>query len=219
MGQKIRPNSFRLGISSDWASKWFLDKKAPRRLEEDVVIRKIINERISSAGIDKIGIERTVSNCRIFIKVAKPGLVIGRGGKGIEELTKAIESALLKLSKKYKKTEKSSLSLNVEELKRTDVSAKVTSQQIAWDLEKRLPYRRTMKKYLEGILRNREAQGAKIRLSGRLDGNEIARREWLGKGRLPLTTLRSNIDFGESTAYTTYGTVGIKVWIYKGEIQ
>ncbi|MDP3729640.1 MAG: 30S ribosomal protein S3 [bacterium] len=224
MSHKINPNSFRTGINLDWQSRWFLNKKnAPRLLEEDMVLRKIIREKIGTAGIAKIDIERNSSHCKIIIKAAKPGLVIGRGGKGIEDLTKALETALVTLAKKYHtqpqaSLKKVALSLNVEELKRMDVSSVVTAQQIAWDLEKRLPFRRTMKKYLEGLMQNREVQGAKIRCAGRLDGNEIARTEWLGKGRLPLTTLRSHIDYGEATAFTIYGTIGIKVWIYKGEI-
>ncbi|MDD5430962.1 MAG: 30S ribosomal protein S3 [Candidatus Pacebacteria bacterium] len=113
---------------------------------------------------------------------------------------------------------KIAINLNIEEVKRTDISAMVTAQSIAWDLEKRMPYRRTMKKYLESIMQNREVEGAKIKFSGRLDGNEISRREWLAKGKLPMQTLRANIDYGEATAFCTYGAIGIKVWIYKGNI-
>ena len=220
MGHKINPISYRLGIHKDWTSRWFVKKGTPQLLEEDILIRKTVQEKIGTAGIDKISIERNGDRCRVFVKVAKPGLVIGRGGKGIEELTKAVGSALQKLAAKRGKNLKTVVAVNVtvEEVKRAEVSATVTAQQLAWDIEKRMPFRRTMKKYLEGIMQNREVQGAKIKLSGRLDGNEIARKEWLAKGRLPLTTLRSNIDYGESTAFTTYGTVGIKVWIYKGEL-
>ena len=219
MGHKIRPNVYRLGINEDWRSRWFLSKNTPRLLEEDMIIRQIVNKKISAAGIDKIDIERNSSQCKITIKVSKPGLVIGRGGKGIEELTQAIADALLKLVKKYKDASpaKPRVSLNVEELKRTEVSAAVIAQQIAWDLEKRLPFRRTMKKYLDFMMQNKEVQGAKVRLSGRLDGSEIARREWLSKGKLPLTTLRSRVDYAEATTFASYGTVGVKVWMYKGE--
>lgn len=220
MAHKIKPNSYRLGINKDWTSRWFLKKNAtPRLLEEDILIRGVVKDKINSAGIDRIDIERNSSSCKINIKVAKPGLVIGRGGKGIEDLTKAIIAALAKLANKRKeKAGVPRISLNVEEIKRTDVSAAVTAQQIAWDLEKRMPFRRTIKKYLAGLMQNRDVQGAKIQVAGRLDGNEIARREWLGKGKLPLTTLRANVDYAEATAFTTYGTIGIKVWIYKGEI-
>ena len=218
MGHKIKPNSYRIGITKDWSSRWFPKSNIQDLLQDDIAIRKIVREKISSAGIDKIDIERNTSQCKIFIKVVKPGLVIGRGGKGIEELTKAITESLIKNAKQRKaKTAFPSISVNVEELKRNEVSASVIAQQIAADLEKRMPFRRTMKRYLTFVLQNRDAQGVKIRLSGRLDGNEIARREWLSKGKLPLTTLRATIDYGEATAYASYGTVGIKVWIYKGE--
>ncbi len=187
-------------------------------LEEDVLIRGIIKEKINAAGIDKILIEKTGNNYRIFIKASRPGLIIGRGGKGIEELTKLLENKLIKLRKEKGVSSPISLSLNIEELKRSEISANVIAQNIAWDLEKRLPFRRIMKKTLEQILQNKEAQGAKIRLSGRLGGAEIARDEHLEKGKLPLQTLRANIDYGEITAFTTFGTIGVKVWIYKGEI-
>ena len=219
MGHKINPNSYRTGISKDWTSRWFTRKNVQDFLKQDIAIRKVVQKRISAAGIDKIDIERNSSHCKVLIKAAKPGLIIGRGGKGIEELTKAIEVELLKLVKESRdKKVLTAVSLNIEEIKRDEISAQVVAQQIAWDLEKRMPYRRTMKKYLEFIMQNRAVQGGKIKLSGRLDGNEIARKEWLGKGRLPLTTLRAHIDYGEATAFTTYGTIGIKVWIYKGGV-
>jgi len=221
MGQKIRPNSLRTGINKPWVGNWFPKKHNFKNyLEEDVLIRKIIKEKIGQAGIDKISIEKTGDNYKIFIKASRPGLIIGRGGKGVEDLTKLLEKNLRKIKdvRKDKNKDAFSISLNIEELKRQEVSASVISQSIAWDLEKRMPYRRTIKKYLDQILQNREAQGAKILVKGRLDGNEIARDEHLERGKLPLQTLRANIDFGEATAFTTYGTIGIKVWIYKGEI-
>ena len=215
MGKKIHPLSFRTGITKPWPVRWFLRGKYPQFLEEDEAIRKVIKEKIALSGISAIEIERTAGHLRIFIKAARPGFIIGRGGKGIEDLTKAIETAL----KAVRKTKAQiALSVNVEELKRSETSSPYIAQQTAWDVEKRLPFRRTMKKYLEGIMQNKEVKGAKILMAGRLDGNEIARTEWLGKGSLPLQTLRADIDYGQSTAFTTYGTVGIKVWIYKGEI-
>ncbi|KKU76770.1 MAG: 30S ribosomal protein S3 [Candidatus Harrisonbacteria bacterium RIFOXYA1_FULL_48_8] len=221
MGQKIRPFSYRLGIVNNWISRWIpKTKNFKNPLEEDCLIRKIIKQKIGMAGIVRVEIERSGDNTfRIMIKAARPGLVIGRGGKGIEDLTKAIETSLQNLFKKRKQTAKFSVSLNVEELRRSEISAQYTAQSLAWDLEKRLPFRRTMKRYIENAMGNpKEVQGIKIKLSGRLDGAEIARREWLAKGKLPLQTLRANIDYGEATAFNTYGTVGIKVWIYKGEV-
>ncbi len=219
MGQKVRPNTFRLGITQYWDSRWFGARSFPRLLQEDETIRHVVYDKIGLAGIARCDIERTANACRIYIKAARPGLVIGRGGQGIEQLSKAIESALAALYRKHGwATKKVALSVNVEELKRTSIAAATSAQNIAWDLEKRLPFRRTMKKALENMMQNREIQGAKVRLSGRLDGNEIARREWLAKGKLPLQTLRANIDYAEATAFTTYGTIGIKVWLYRGDI-
>ena len=202
-----------------WKSAWFPKKiKFKDNLEEDFILRKIIKEKIGNAGIDKIIIERTVSNYKIFIKAQRPGLIIGRGGKGVEELKQLLEKRLMGHRKSKGIHGAISLSLNIEELKRTEISANVVAQNIAWDFERRLPFRRTIKKYLDQILQNREVQGAKIRVAGRLDGAEIARNEHLERGKLPLQTLRANIDYGEATAFTTYGTIGIKVWIYKGEV-
>lgn len=217
MAQKIRPDSFRLGIIKDWSAKW-LSKNFKTLLEEDVLIRKIINKEIISAGIDKIEIERMGNKCRISVRVARPGLVIGRGGKGIETLTKKIESNLKKLRIKKENKESPIINLNIEEIKRSEVSATVIAQNIAWDTEKRMPFRRLIKKYLESIMHNKEVKGAKIKISGRLGGSEIARSEHLERGSLPLHTLRANIDYGQATAFTTYGTIGIKVWIYKGDV-
>ena len=214
MGQKINPNSFRSGITKGWPVRWFIKGGYAKYLEEDEAIRNIIEEKINLAGIAGIEIERTQGHLRVFIRAARPGFVIGRGGKGMEDLEKAIVKAIQKVRKSKTPIP---MSLNVEELKRTEVSAAYIGQQIAWDLEKRMPFRRTMKKYLEQVLQNRDVKGVKIYLSGRLDGNEIARREWLAKGSVPLQTLRADIDYAKTTAYTTYGTIGIKTWIYKGE--
>jgi small subunit ribosomal protein S3 len=215
MGQKINPNSYRLGVSKGWPVRWFLKGGYAQFLEEDEAIRNTINKKIALAGVAAIEIERTQGNLRVFIRAARPGLIIGRGGKGMEDLNKAVVDALMKVRKTRSKV---ALSLNVEELKRSDVSSRYLAQQMAWDLEKRIRFRRTMKKYLEQIMQNRDVKGAKILMKGRLDGNEIARNEHLSKGSLPLQTLRADIDYGTATAFTTYGTIGIRVWIYKGEV-
>ena len=219
MGQKIKPTALRTGITKDWVSKWLPKNfKFGTGLAEDVILRSVIEKKIAIAGIDSIIIEKTANNFKIIIKVAKPGLVIGRGGKGIEELTSLLESKIAQFRKDKKIAGKVALSLSIEEIKRFEVSAAVTVQQIAWDLEKRLPFRRTMKRYIERIIQNRDIKGIKIKLSGRLDGSEIARSEHLSSGSLPLQTLRADIDYAQGTAFTTYGTIGIKVWIYKGQI-
>jgi len=218
MGQKIKPYSYRLGVIEDWKAKWFARKSFKGALEEDVLIRRMIEEKIKSAGIIRVDIERNAGqNIRITIKAARPGLIIGRGGKGVELLHKAVD---LKLKELYRQRHINrptfSINLNIEELRRSEISAAHIAQNIAADLEKRMRARRTMKKYLDLIMQNKEVQGAKIKFSGRIDGAEIARRDWLAKGKLPLQTLRARIDYGEATAFNTYGTVGVKVWIYKG---
>jgi small subunit ribosomal protein S3 len=210
MGRRIKPNSYRLGVTKPWDSRWITNKRNfAAWLEEDEKIRALIMKKIGQAGVARIEIERTPDRYRIFIKASRPGLIIGRGGKGVEDLTKALEKAI---------KSKVALNLSVEELKRTEVSAVVVAQNIAWDLEKRFKFRRTIKKYLDSLKQNRDVKGAKITVSGRLDGNEIARTESLMSGKLPLSTLRADIDYGEATAFTTYGTIGIKVWINRGEV-
>jgi small subunit ribosomal protein S3 len=228
MGQKINPQSLRLGIVKDWSSRWFftslsegqgkpaLSRKRlmAKLLEEDEIIRRTVEKKISTAGIAETTILRTPNDVKVVVKAARPGLVIGRGGQGIEELSEAVMKAL----RRYRgKDYKVHLTLNVEELKRSEISATYIAQQIAWDIEKRLPYRRAMKKQLDQVAQNRETKGAKILLSGRLGGAEIARRETSRWGALPLQTLRADIDYGTATAKTTYGTIGVKVWIYRGE--
>ena len=210
----------RLGIIGTWKSRWFAKNSFRNQLEEDALLRDIITDKIAAAGIIRIDIERTMNNSyRIVIKAARPGFVIGRGGKGIELLHKALETALKKLLVSRGVAKPSfSVSLTIDELRRSEISAAIVGQTIAADLEKRMPSRRVMKKQLESIMMNREVLGARIQFSGRVDGAEIARRQWLAKGRLPLQTLRANIDYSETTAFTTYGTVGIKVMIYKGDV-
>jgi len=232
MGQKVNPRSLRTGITKNWPVRWlfasnfevgkgsrvggFSRSVYARLLEEDELVRNIVKERINQAGIASIHIERTVNELKILIKAARPGFVIGRGGKGIEELTAAIEKALEKLRGGNYKIH---LSVNVEELKRSEISANYVAQQVAWDLEKRFPYRRTLKKYLGNVIQNKDIKGAKIMISGRLGGAEIARKETIRSGSLPLQTIRANVDYGTATAKTTYGAIGVKVWVYKGEFK
>lgn len=220
MGQKIRPDSFRLGITKDWNARWYAGKSFAAKLQEDVLIRRIINEKIKPAGIVSVTIERSANNAyRIAIKAAKPGIIIGRGGTGIDDLTKVISKQLSALQRaRGVKVAKLQLSVTIEELKRTEISSQFIAQSLAWELEKRMPFRRTMKKAIELALQNRDVKGIKIKMSGRLDGNEISRSEFLSKGALPLTTLRADIDYGTATANCTYGAIGIKVWLYKGMV-
>lgn len=218
MAQKIKPNTFRLGITIPWQSRWFYRRGLRYFLEEDHLVRELIEKKILQAGIASIEIERAGDGIRVLIRASRPGLIIGRGGKGIEELKNALLREMKKLRAKNRIPVNVSLNLNVEELKRTEVSAPVLAQQMAFDIEKRQPYRRVMKRYLESIMQNRDVKGGKIKMSGRLNGAEISRSDWLAKGKMPLQSLRADIDYGEATAFNSYGTVGIKVWIYKGDV-
>lgn len=210
MSRKINPTVYRLGINKDWKSRWFAKpKNYGQWLEEDENVRRIIMDKVSRAGIAGIDIERTHDKYSVIIKASRPGLVIGRGGEGVINLEKALRKVLPKST---------SLSLTVEELKRTEVSAAVVGQNLAWDLEKRMRFRRVMKRHMDIVMQNREVQGVRIMMSGRLNGAEIARSEHLEAGKLPLTTLRADIDYAKVAAATKYGVVGIKVWIYKGDI-
>ncbi len=224
MGQKINPVGFRVGVSRPWSSRWFFGVRANAKLNDraqyrtylmqDEAIRNTVYKRVGSAGIASLDIERTTGGLRVVIKAARPGVVIGRGGKGIQDLTAALDKAL-KATPGYQQVP---LSLNVEELKRSEVSAAATAHNIVQDIQRRIRFRQSMRKQLDALMQNKDVKGAKILLSGRLDGAEIARREWKVRGSLPLQTLRADIDYAQATAFTTYGTVGVKVWIYKGDV-
>ena len=208
MGQKISPTSFRVGINKDWASRWFGHRKYVPYLKDDVAVRNFLGERLKNMAVDRVELERGADALNILIYTARPGLIIGRGGTGAEDL----KSEVCKLLKK-----KVSIRVEIQEIKSPESSASIMAESIADQTEKRMPYRRIMKQTLSKIMANKDVKGAKIQISGRLDGAEIARSEHLEEGSLPLQTLRADIDFARATAITTYGTVGIKVWIYKGE--
>src|SRR3989338_4521399 len=218
MAQKIKPTVHRLGITTSWANRWFFKKSLRFFIEEDYAIREIIKERILQAGKADLLIERRAEEIRINIKAGRPGLIIGRGGKGIEDLKNEIVRKIKAIRKENRISENFVLHVNIEELKRTEVSAAIIAQQIASDVERRLPFRRIIKRNLDALKQNREVKGARIRLSGRLNGAEISRSEWLAFGRMPLQTFRANIDYAEAISYNTYGVIGVKVWIYKGDI-
>ncbi len=216
MGHKVHPFIFRIGIVTNWKSRWFSKKQYKDFLEQDVKLRSFVAEKLAKAGVNSIEIERSANQINIIVKTARPGLVIGRGGKGVEELKKEIKKILQK--DKKSKLGKMEVSLEIEEVRQPTAQAAIVSMEMASQIEKRLPYRRVMKQALDKIMANKDVLGAKVMTKGRLNGAEIARKEQLKKGRIPLQTLRSNIDYAQATAYTTYGTIGIKVWIYKGEV-
>ena len=212
MGHKVNPVGLRIGITNTWRSKWFNDKKEySKNLKQDINLREDIMKKWKSSAIVDVEIERSSSLVRIIVRTARPGVLIGRGGSGIEEMHRYVKERFFKLRKQEVKIE-------VQEVKNFEEHAGLVAQSVAEQLEKRVPFRRVMKSMLEQILKNNVVKGVKIEMSGRLNGSEMARREWVAKGRLPLHTLRANIDFSRVTAYTTYGTIGVKVWLYKGEV-
>ncbi|MEK7627372.1 MAG: 30S ribosomal protein S3 [Patescibacteria group bacterium] len=219
MGQKVHPTIFRLGVIQDWTSRWFNIAKYKHFLKEDITIRKFFDGKLSrDAAIQKIEIERTVNLINIFVNTARPGILIGRGGSGIENIKKKIESIIFNLRKSVKDFKMPVIKIEIREIRNPEAYASLLAYEAASDLERRLPFRRILKKIIEKAMENKSIKGVKISLSGRLNGSEIARTEWLSKGRIPLHTLRADIDYFQTGAYTTYGVIGVKVWLYKGEI-
>lgn len=215
MAHKVHPKVYRLRRLSNWDSRWLDKKNFSQYLEEDFRIREFFKKKIAKLGIEKIEIERFPGKLNIIISSARPGLIIGRGGSGVEELKKELEQKVIK--KKEKKELKKEIKIEIREIKDVWSSAALACQYIIQQIEKRIPFRRVLKQTLDKIMSSRQVKGVRIEISGRLDGAEIARREWLQKGRLPRQSLRADIDFAQDQAYCTYGTVGVKVWIYKGE--
>jgi len=207
MPHKVHPKIFRTKKIEDWNVRGFYGKNFLEYLKKDFQIREFIAKKLGKVGIEKIEIERVAKKINIIILTAKPGLIIGRGGEGVESLKKEIE-------KKFKEKE---IRIEIKEVGNPWLSAALSAQYIAQQIEKRMPYRRVIKQALSKIMSNKEVKGARIEVAGRLDGNEIARRDWLKEGRLPRQTIRSDIDYAQEKAYCTYGVIGIKVWIYKGE--
>lgn len=211
MSHKVHPKAYRLKELADWNSRWLDKKKIPQYLEEDFKIRKILKNKIGKLGVEKIEIERFPGKLNIIISSARPGLIIGRGGGGIEELRKELER------KVFKGKPKQEIKLEIKEIRDPWSSAALSAQWIAQQLEKRVPHRRVLKQSLDKIIAAKGIKGARVEVSGRLGGAEIARRQWLKKGKLPRQTLRADIDYAQEEAFCTYGVIGVKVWIYKGE--
>jgi len=206
LGQKTNPIGLRLGINRIWDSKWFATKNYAGWLEEDITIRKYIKKRLARAGVSKIEIERRGDKVRIHIHTARPGMVIGRKGAEVDFLSEELAHLTGK-----------QVQIDIKEVKRPELDAQLVAEHIAGQIEQRVSYRRAMKKAIASAMRM-GAQGIKIKCSGRLGGAEMSRSEGYMDGRVPLHTLRANIDYARATAFTTYGTVGVKVWIYLGEL-
>jgi small subunit ribosomal protein S3 len=206
MGQKVHPKGLRIGVIYDWDSRWFSRKDFPELLHEDVKIREHIKKKLYHAGIARIEIERKPQEVTVIVHAAKPGVMIGRGGAGIENLRKELTN----LTKKR-------VILHAIEVKNPEIDAQLVAENIAESIQRRVSYRRAMKQAVMRAMRG-GAKGIKIRVSGRLQGAEIARSERIGEGTVPLHTLRADADYGFAEAHTTYGRIGVKVWIYKGDI-
>ncbi|MBI4697898.1 MAG: 30S ribosomal protein S3 [Nitrospirae bacterium] len=206
MGQKTNPIGNRLGIIKSWDSKWFAKKGYAALLHEDLTVRKLIKKNLFHAGVSKIGIERAGQNIKVMIHTARPGIIIGKKGAEVDKLKKDLELLTAK-----------QVSIDIKEIRKPEVDAQLVAENIALQLEKRVAFRKAMKKAIQSALRF-GALGIKISCSGRLAGSEIARTEWYREGRVPLHTFRADIDYGRAEAKTTFGRIGVKVWIYRGEI-
>lgn len=207
MGQKVNPIGFRLGVTRTWDSRWFSKRDYAKLLHEDIKLRKFLKSKLFSAGIAKIDIERAANKVKINVHTARPGIVIGKKGSGVESL----KSEVQQLSK-------NEVFLNIIEVKKPEANATLIAENVASQLEKRVAFRRAMKKCMTAAFKQ-GIKGIKIRVSGRLGGAEIARTEWYSEDSVPLHTLRANIDYGTAEARTTYGVIGVKAWVYHGEMQ
>ena len=206
MGQKVNPHGLRIGIIKTWDAKWYADKEYAKFLHEDVKIRSLVKKKLYTAVVSRVEIERAANRVKVIIHTAKPGMVIGRGGAGIEQL----KALLKKLTGK-------TIDVNIAEIKQAELDATLVAENIAAQLEKRIAFRRAMKQSIQRTMRM-GAKGIKVTVGGRLGGAEIARTESARDGSIPLHTLRADIDYGTAEAHTTYGIIGVKVWIYKGEV-
>lgn len=206
MGQKVNPKGFRIGVIKNWDSNWYADRDYTDLLHEDYKVRKFIKDRFYAAGVSRVEIQRTGNRLRITIHTAKPGIIIGRGGQEVETL----KADLIKMTGK-------NVNINIQEIKKPELDAQIVAENVAQQLEKRISFRRAMKQSVGRTMRV-GALGMKIMISGRLGGAEIARTEWHSEGKVPLHTLRADIDYGFAEANTTYGKIGVKVWINRGEV-
>ncbi len=211
MGKKVNPTGLRLGITTTWKSRWFSKKEYTQKLREDIEMRELVMKGWKNAAIADVEVERSASTIKLIIKTSRPGDLIGRGGTGIGDISNAIK-------KRFFAGKKVDLKIEAQEIRQFEENASLVAQNVAEQLEKRVPFRRILKSMLDQVEKNRNVKGVKIEVSGRLGGAEMSRREWLSRGTVPLHTLRADVDFSKATAFTTYGAIGVKVWIYKGEV-
>jgi small subunit ribosomal protein S3 len=206
MGQKINPVGLRIGVTRTWASKWYAEKQYQKWLHEDLAIKRAIKTKMVHAGVAKIDIERSSTKCTVNVHTARPGIIIGKKGQGAEELKVAIQ-----------KLTDSKLYLNIHEVRKVETDAQLVAENVATQLERRVSFRRAMKKAVQTAMKF-GAKGIRLNASGRLGGAEMSRREWYREGRVPLHTLRADIDYGFALAKTTYGIIGVQCWVYKGDV-
>ena len=219
MTHRVHPYIFRIGRTTMWKSRWFDMKNFAGNLREDTILREWLDKKLRAAHIEKIEIERSPNLMHVIVSTSRPGILIGRGGTGAEDLKNQIKKKLFDVRTRFKAaTKPHEVRLSIEEVRSPETHAAIAAQMIVDDIEKRFPFRRVLKQSIEKISASREVKGVKVSLKGRLDGSEMARYEKLRKGRIPLQTIRANVDYAERTAYTTYGTIGVKVWIYKGDV-
>lgn len=238
MTHRVHPYIFRIGETTTWKSRWFNLKRFPVYLREDTLLREWLRERLSGMRVATIEIERSPNTLSVVIKTARPGILIGRGGEGIERLKRDISEKLRHIAKRSPRRwpplgekratpaspvraapdERRELKLVIEEVRSPETDAAIVAEAVREDIEKRVRFRRVLKQTVEKVMAHKEVGGVKVMLSGRLDGTEMSRVEWAKRGRVPLQTIRANLDYALAVAHTTYGTIGIKVWIYKGDI-
>ncbi len=219
MTHRVHPYIFRVGHTKTWKSRWFSRDAFREYLREDVMLREYLQKKLRSAHVEEIEIERSPTTLHVVLKTSRPGVLIGRGGEGAEKLRRDITAYTASLWRKMKKSPGDrELKLTIEEVRAPETHAAIAAQMIVDEIEKRIPFRRVLKQAVEKISASKEVQGVKVAIKGRLDGAEMARYEWAKRGRIPLQTLRSDVHYAEKTAYTTYGTIGVKVWIYKGDV-
>lgn len=221
MTHRVHPYIFRMGGLTTWKSRWFGEKLFAEYLREDTMMRQWLARKLRVAHLKDIEIERFPNLLHIIIRTARPGIVIGRAGEGAEKLKREIEKFLMRLGpprRAVPRQKKPEVKVTVEEVRSPETHAAIAAEMIVEEIEKRMPFRRVLKQALDKIDRAREVEGVKIAMKGRLDGAEMARYEWGKRGRIPLQTIRADVDYSEKTAYTAYGTIGVKVWIYKGEV-
>ncbi|EKE05452.1 MAG: hypothetical protein ACD_19C00287G0004 [uncultured bacterium] len=210
MGKKINPKVFRLGQTRTWDSRWFSSKNFSSLLQQDILIKKFLNKKLAGAFVSRIEIERTAKEVNIIVSSARPGVIIGRGGVGVEDLKKEIK-------RQYLKDIKIAVNINIKEIENVNTDATIVGLGIKADIEKRIPFRRAMKQAINKV-EKAGAKGIKVQISGRLNGVEIARSEKLLSGKVPLHTIRADVDYAQIEAFTLYGVIGIKVWIYRGDV-